>query len=241
MILCNDIESTTGLANPGWTQLQSGGYTITNCAELVVWDADPVQLILCDSCGIPNCSSGGYGIIRRTKGHVIICPPNPSTFNSWELTEYEESHELRKAKGFLIPLATWRSLRENIEELPNEASIQTLTRREILELWFLGTPLLRECESVEEALEIIQDKTLALDSLDIEDGVEHFENLVNWALKDPELSIEIDFAIDSNFMTTVETFYFDGPVENYWPALHIEEHDQIANFAFGEGIVLVRQ
>jgi hypothetical protein len=66
--------SSSGQASRDVTQVVIHGAVFANAVELTQWDDDPIQVIVCESCGIEGCEPGGW-LAARTMGTCAVFVP----------------------------------------------------------------------------------------------------------------------------------------------------------------------
>src|SRR5690242_359655 len=97
MLLCDAPEferwmpdfSTSGQRSPEWTRVTCGGEQITNALEWIDWDERPVQVVLCEQCGVSGCAVGGRAHVSRAGDHVLWTAPEIDLVRS-ELSDRED-------------------------------------------------------------------------------------------------------------------------------------------------------
>jgi hypothetical protein len=98
---------SSGQPNPTWTKLVCDGVVLCNSLEWVDWVEDPVQVRICEACGIPGCEHGGYVRITRCGSHLLWTRPRVDTDDDWEPEELTLLNALEQAGAVLIPTAAW--------------------------------------------------------------------------------------------------------------------------------------
>ena len=56
------------------TQLNADSERLANAIELVDWSDDPIQVDVCEECGITQCKPGGWVTFRRCGQYVLVLP-----------------------------------------------------------------------------------------------------------------------------------------------------------------------
>lgn len=129
-------------------QLVADGVELINAIELVEWDSEDTQFLICDACGITHCKPGDWVSLRRTDSLVLILPSSdyvwPEDSNK---DEYRPPDYIKKRGIAYLDLATYESLRSRSSSFPQSDYIRPLSLREatLLFHWeapqrFLGEP-----------------------------------------------------------------------------------------------------
>jgi len=116
-----------------WTQIRFARETLCNSVEFVDWDSDPVQLTICDFCGTPGCSSGGYARVTTTGSQLLLVEPELS-FDGEEAS-YSASHLLRRFGALVIPADVAVAM-----QIAPLTRFRGTTRRDIINAWLLDSP-----------------------------------------------------------------------------------------------------
>lgn len=112
-----------------------GEVCLANSIDLVQFDEDPTQVIVCDKCGITGCAAGGWVQQRRIGGDVIWIPCVPEK-NAW-LCETAGPPAYMTAKPGIVPLfrpALYDDLRRRTSTLPDRNEIPPIRVGEMLRL-----------------------------------------------------------------------------------------------------------
>jgi hypothetical protein len=123
---------------PEVSQLIYDNSILMNAIEYIDFDEDAVQIIVCDHCGITQCSSGNWVCFRKSGKYILLMP----TFkeieeDSWNMTEYA-SPTFKDTPYF--DLKTYESLRKQITNLPNPKQIKSLKMSEAMRLVHCNFP-----------------------------------------------------------------------------------------------------
>jgi hypothetical protein len=123
---------TSGQGIVDVTQLWADDLEIVNALGFVDWEDFPLQLAVCEACGISRCSPGGSVSIRRAGGLVVFLPP----FAEMEENEaeYDPSWVLKSEGALVLKEARYRELRDLVPGFPSEASLPALTGKEAARL-----------------------------------------------------------------------------------------------------------
>lgn len=66
--------SSSGQGTREVHQLVSDGVVVINALELVDWDPEMTQFLVCEECGITHCEPGGWVSLRRAGSLMLILP-----------------------------------------------------------------------------------------------------------------------------------------------------------------------
>jgi len=89
-----------GLSKVDVTAIESDGVELCNGIELCDWESDDdrMQLIVCQTCGIPGCETKGWTTFRRAGGYVFWIPLFSELLadDDWAADNYSPPHYFRK-------------------------------------------------------------------------------------------------------------------------------------------------
>lgn len=121
------------------SQLFAGSELLVNALELVDWDSDETQLLVCEACGSVHCKSGDWVMIRKSGPLVLILP----AFDSLEknVTEYGPPVYVRERGIGFLDLEAYEELRSKNVYLPATDSIRQLEMRETVKAFQWDAPL----------------------------------------------------------------------------------------------------
>lgn len=129
----NFTSSSQG--RPQVSQLKSGGVILMNALELMEWSPERTQVIVCDSCGIPSCESGGWVNLRRTTDRVLLIPPfDEIEQDNWSRDEYRPPRYLQDIGTPYFELPAYESLVARDIGFPVVNEIALLQMREAVRL-----------------------------------------------------------------------------------------------------------
>lgn len=114
---------------------------LMNAVELMEFDEDLVQLIVCDHCGSVGCKSGDWVRFRKS-GDFILLTPDFDRFNQddWSVNEfappnfYDKSTHNRKKGTPYFDLETYKTLRNSFPNFPSFEKIQNLKLSEAVRI-----------------------------------------------------------------------------------------------------------
>jgi len=72
------------------TQLFADGVQIINAVELVSWDEDDTQFLICEQCGYFHCKRGDWVRVRRSDSQLFILPSFDHVFpdDEWDKQQF---------------------------------------------------------------------------------------------------------------------------------------------------------
>lgn len=115
--------------------LVADGLELANMLRNIDWSEDPVQLVVCDSCGTIGCASGNYVALRRLDDFVVMAPPEEGYAASADASaraQYIEPAFMRRRGVPLIPIVEWERLRAEGAPLPRSDGLAALCWSEVL-------------------------------------------------------------------------------------------------------------
>jgi len=191
-----------------------------NSLEWVDWATNPVQVLLCESCGFHDCGSGGYVHVSYLDGLVLWTAPQIDTSDEWAVGQYAAAPALRRWGALAIPKATWDEWRAVAPELPDVSTFSAPNGVAVADAWSLGPG---RPTRLDELVPMLRARLLACDTLDTGDAIDRIQRwmgrltastgTIHGALRPPE---EIG--------ARVEKLYFDGPAAEDWPALALGDN-----------------
>ena len=117
------------------SQLKTGDVVLMNALELMEWSTERTQLLICNECGIPGCSSGGWVNLRKTNDRVVLIPAfDDIERDDWSRDEYSPPKYLRKEGTPYFDLGTYESLVAKDLGFPTLNQIASLEMREAVRL-----------------------------------------------------------------------------------------------------------
>ena len=119
----------------GWrkvTQLFADGVQIINAVELVDWDAERVQFLICEQCGFEHCEPGGWVSVRRRDSSVFILPSTDYVLAEQDAdrNEYSPPQYLKERGVAYFDRTTYETLRTQHPSFPAFETIRELNNRE---------------------------------------------------------------------------------------------------------------
>lgn len=122
-------------------QLVADGVELINAIELVDWDAEVTQFLICPSCGYTHCKPGDWVSVRRADSLVLILP---SVDYVWaednNRDEYRPPVYIRKRGIAYMDRSTYESLRSRNSSFPEFDHLHPLSLREATLLFQWDAP-----------------------------------------------------------------------------------------------------
>ncbi len=127
-MICSDPElvdwtpdfSSSGQSSPRWTEVRCRGERLTNALNWVEWSENPVQVVLCEACGVTGCATGGYVHVARLDDLVLWTAPHVDPEDEFESHQYTPSEFIVRHGAVAIPVATWDRWRVRFDLPPAE-------------------------------------------------------------------------------------------------------------------------
>ncbi len=136
--------SSSGQGKKDTTELYLEDFKLSNAVDLVEYDSDSTQFMICSECGMTDCASGGYLTLRRIDNSVAFIPAFEEMRDDRD-SRYTPHYEVSKSGGILLDKAKYLEVRNAITELPNFEELSVLKNSDI--------PILLQWESTVNALD----------------------------------------------------------------------------------------
>ena len=222
---------SSGQGSPKWTRLQGGGHELANSLEAPDWEENPVQVVVCDSCGFVHCETGGYVHVSTTPKYVVWTLPQIDLDDEFEASQYEPAQSVWRSGGVLLPREIWDELAADHEWMPHSSALGALTGRALFDAWrHCGPPSVRSRKPA-ELVDRVSDQVVACDSLTPAEGLSHTRALAEWMTSNHDLPIHGDFVRPDAEVVTPEALHLDGSRLEEWVALCMVGNDIIPAFS----------
>lgn len=124
------------------SQLVSDWVVVMNALELMDFDEDKVQLLICDQCGIVHCQSGNWVCFRKSGKFILLIPAfEDMEDDEWSKTEYAPPRYFEKEGIPYFTVQTYEKLRKDFSDFPAMENIKNLKIREAMRLVQSQIPL----------------------------------------------------------------------------------------------------
>jgi hypothetical protein len=122
-------------------QLFSDDINLINALELVDWDTEDSQLLVCEECGFTHCKVGDWVSIRRSDSLVLILPSSNYVWGvENDRREYSPPYYLRAQGIPYLHSSTYEHLRSLHSSFPAIDQIQPLKLKEAALLFQWNAP-----------------------------------------------------------------------------------------------------
>ena len=119
------------------------GVQLINAVELVNWDTDDTQVLICEACGFDRCKPGDWVRVRRSDSMILMLPAFDYVWAELpdDRVEYSPPKYLRQRGGVAyFDRSTYESLLSQNTEFPAFEEIQQLNMREATLLFHWTAP-----------------------------------------------------------------------------------------------------
>ena len=122
-------------------QLLSEGIELINALELVDWDSEDTQFLICEDCGYVHCKPGDWVSVRKTDSLVLILPASSYIWREINAdAEYRPPYYLKKQGIAYLDISTYESLKSKHSSYPSLDQIHPLNFREATLLFQWDAP-----------------------------------------------------------------------------------------------------
>lgn len=123
------------------SQLTSGGVVLMNALELMEWNKERTQVLVCGSCGIVGCKSGDWVNLRKAGELILMIPAfDEIEADAWSSSEYRPPKYFGKKETPYFDGNDYRSLVRTGLGLPELETITNLKMSEAMRLAQLEMP-----------------------------------------------------------------------------------------------------
>ena len=123
------------------SQLSAEGVTLINAIELVDWNSEEIQFLVCEVCGFAHCKSGDWVSLRKSESIVLVLPaPSYVWGEGNDKSEYGPPSYLKRPGIPYMDFATYESLRSKHPAFPSIEWIPALQLREATLLFQWNAP-----------------------------------------------------------------------------------------------------
>lgn len=208
--------SGAGLSSPVWTRLKSAGIELCNSLEWVPWQTNPVQVHICDTCGVAGCASDGYVHLSVLRNIVLWTVASSSDQTSVD-RQFGPARVIGRFGCVAFPADVWTRLRESVSQVPEVAALDKADGNSLSDAWIMcriGRPMLAK-----DLMPWLRGNLLAADSLNTSTALAWVERWLRWFGENSAIPLQGSLRRADAIEARIEKLYFDGPPENDWPAM----------------------
>lgn len=111
-------------------KLFSDGIELINALELVDWESEDAQLLVCEACGYTRCKSGDWVSVRKSNSIILFLPATEYVWGEIRVKEeYRPPAYLKKQGAAYLDLATYENLRYQHSSFPPVEQIRRLNTK----------------------------------------------------------------------------------------------------------------
>ena len=218
-----DFTSSSG-GRPRSRSIFANEVQLVNAADFVKFSVDPIQVHVCEQCGVVGCSTGGYVRLRRVGEYCIWLPDFASMLaRSWESQQFAPPGYLEDQGIPVIHCSTYAKLESEIGQFPSFQDLRQLLASDAARIvqWDAPLNLLR---TVTARPTLVKQVVLAVSEGDVECELNLLQATLNWFLDQPDRPVEI--AVGGRPVT----FYVDGPHFPSWTPM--QKHEEFSALQF---------
>ena len=189
-------------------QLVEDGIELINAVELVDWDSEETQFLICDACGITHCKPGDWVSVRRADSIVLILPAS-----DYVKDEYCPPSYLHERGIAYLDVSTYESLRAANSSITALDRIYPLSLKDATLLFHWDAPqtVLGQPPEIRIARDIVGGSSEG----DHVEQLRRMEELMNVQYQDKTTAQLRAVAANER----VITFYLDGAEFSEWKAM----------------------
>lgn len=124
------------------SQLVTDNVVLMNALELMEFEEDRVQLLICDHCGIVHCKSGDWISFRKSGNYILLIPAfEDMKDDEWNKTEYTPPRYFKKEGAPYFIVQTYEEFQREFSDFPATQNIKNLKMCEAMRLAQSRMPL----------------------------------------------------------------------------------------------------
>ncbi len=193
-----------------WTQLCYQEKVLCNSLEWVDPIINPVQVMLCETCGIEGCSSHGYVHISRMDDYVVWSPPRWD--ETIDLSGDSRLYRLDEMGSLLFPAAEWGH-KVGSDSIDYPAT----TRRDLFISWLLDLYRQGSFDRWQDILLKLRQRSVRGSGLDHRAISSHLQQVISWFELAPDETLNGKLVLVDSLPAQVETIYLNDPPQEWYP------------------------
>lgn len=214
--------SSSGQPNPDWIRLQFRNVVVCNSIEWAGWNENPIQVEICEQCGIVQCASDGYIHATRMDEFIFWTKPRVPYGESSAPVEHTPSAGIREFGALAIPVSTWEQWRQQAS-LPAADIFPVITGEVLADVWLSGLPPSLTCHTVADLMPLLKRTLIAADDMEVEGAIQHISQLLSWSEQFSGKAISGTIQPIVTATVVVTTLFLDGSRCVEWPAFALHE------------------
>lgn len=219
--------SSSGLPNPAWLRLIWRGVELSNSINWLDWAANPVQVQLCEQCGVHGCAEGGLVDVSVLGDMVLWTRPRAASPSSSGGPGSAASF-LRQFGALAFAAQEWNRLKGFVEGMPAITEFPRATGHDLLSAWICGPG---RPSSVTELQAFLRRQVEASDTLNATAATQAIQTCYDRLAEAGDEPFHAELIPISTCDARSETIYFQGHSSEAWTAIASIGTDWLPVFA----------